>query len=367
MVAKLEKVLLNDNSTMYGYKNDYIINKIKEKKAYYELEVLKKFDKYIPHGSVIYDLGANIGNHTVYFYKYTNPQKIYSFEPIKEIYDVLIRNIKENNIKNIETFNNAVGSREDNGLMEIDTSNLGASRIIKEGTGNVEIVSIDKMNLDGPGFIKIDVEEYELNVLIGMKNTLLKYKPVIWIEIFSNNFEKVDNYLRNFGYEIIERIENNCIYEVPRNEEERILMQKHFKNNIVNYYDETVSIIRSKYKSLGESLTETKNKLKISNKEKQEIFDELSAKNYILEMEKNIISNKALMYINFLENLMIENEELKNKRKYLIQRTEVLYNNNQKLVKELKNTKNRYKALCSSKLGKLTIFYWRLRRRSKLK
>lgn len=482
MHKELEKVLLNDNSTMFGYKNDYIINKIKEKKGYYEIEVLKKFGKYIPQDSVIYDIGANIGNHTVYFHKYMNPKKIYSFEPIKEIYDVLIKNIENNNIKDVVTFNKAVGNIEGKVRMEIDNNNLGASKIVEEDIGDIQVVSIDNTNLEGPNFIKIDVEEYELKVLLGMKNTLIKYKPIIWIEIFPHNFEKINEYLDNIGYEIVERIENNCIYKAADSEEQRKLINKRFKINIINYYDNSIADIRKRYKNLAKDLGVKKEAFKLANEKyrdvntkysklkdkiqekekeiqilKDRLYDEmgkctnsdselnmnkkhlekleikyeniikqndflndnniikedeirdlnkslltlqdelkklniindekeniikkekheraqLETLNKLLEEEKQsinikkseeieLLSKKAIKYINYLEETLKEKNDLNEKRKYLLERNETLYKNNQKLVKELENLKAKYKALRGSKLGKITVAFWKLKRR----
>lgn len=53
----------------------------------------------------------------------------------------------------------------------------------------------DKIDL-----IKIDVEGYEYKVLLGAKETLKKYNPVIIIECFDKYFEKVNSLLNEYGY-----------------------------------------------------------------------------------------------------------------------------------------------------------------------
>ena len=60
--------------------------------------------------------------------------------------------------------------------------------------------------------IKIDVEGHEINVLNGLKNTLMKNKIIIQIEIFEINFQKVNNFLMSMGYRIIFEIKKRSNY-----------------------------------------------------------------------------------------------------------------------------------------------------------
>ena len=53
----------------------------------------------MPTNGIVYDIGANIGNHTLYFSRTLNPKKIYSFEPAKELFETLNFNIKVNGFK----------------------------------------------------------------------------------------------------------------------------------------------------------------------------------------------------------------------------------------------------------------------------
>lgn len=54
-----------------------------------ERELLDKVKQYIPAGSVVTDIGANVGNHTLYFSYYLSPAKIHSFEPQKNMFNIL--------------------------------------------------------------------------------------------------------------------------------------------------------------------------------------------------------------------------------------------------------------------------------------
>jgi hypothetical protein len=59
-------------------------------------------------------------------------------------------------------------------------------------------------------FIKLDVEGHELSALEGMKKTLFKYNPLIWIEDLTNSV--AINYLMNLGYCILQKEESTSDY-----------------------------------------------------------------------------------------------------------------------------------------------------------
>ena len=66
---------------------------------YYEGYILNEWTKEIGPVEVVFDIGANIGNHTVYFAKHTEARKIYSFEPFKMNFDRLVENVKDNKFR----------------------------------------------------------------------------------------------------------------------------------------------------------------------------------------------------------------------------------------------------------------------------
>lgn len=100
--ANFSSVTLSDGSIFWGIDDEYIFTVLKSGKQFYELRELDKFRKYVPSNPIIYDIGANIGNHTIYFKKYYDANKIYSFEPVPANFELLNKNIQENNLKNIE-------------------------------------------------------------------------------------------------------------------------------------------------------------------------------------------------------------------------------------------------------------------------
>ena len=57
-----------------NYPADYVQSEIADKSGFYEQNELELFDKYLPENAVILDIGANIGNHTLYWLT-TSPKR----------------------------------------------------------------------------------------------------------------------------------------------------------------------------------------------------------------------------------------------------------------------------------------------------
>ena len=60
--------------------------------------------------------------------------------------------------------------------------------------------------------IKIDVEGHELRVLKGIKNIIKQNQCVLQIEIFSKNYENVNNFLLSFGYKNFYKVNKRSNY-----------------------------------------------------------------------------------------------------------------------------------------------------------
>lgn len=171
---------------------------------------------YLPKKAVIIDIGANIGNHTMYWASKCDPCRIYAFEPVPETFEILKRNIAINCFVNVKIFN--MGLSDEPSHAEIDSffpENIGATVIKKSEKGTLQVEKLDNIKIEENrvDFIKIDVEGHELLVLKGAIETLKKYKPVIFIEMFEPNFEAGNKILIDLGYELKENLgSHNYVY-----------------------------------------------------------------------------------------------------------------------------------------------------------
>ena len=149
------------------------------------LHVLREEDLFV-------DVGANIGSYTILASAAVGAKTI-AFEPARETFDRLIDNIRINGIESkVEAINKGVGeidSKQIFSLSLLDTKNHILPNdqfdICIKNKCEIEVVSLDNVLKDkSPTFIKIDVEGYEKNVLLG-SSKLLKNESlnVVIVEI----------------------------------------------------------------------------------------------------------------------------------------------------------------------------------------
>lgn len=175
---------------------------------------------------VFIDVGAHIGvfswNLASHF------SKTYSFEPQKEIFNYLCGNIALKGLsEKIETFNMGLSSKED--LLTFYTrehsenSGMGMNGFVNyhfdddrvDDSLKLKVKPLDFFNIENVGFIKIDVEGHELDVLKGALNTLARsnYPPILFEswdssskfgkfskdEVINLRVDKI-NFLKDLGY-----------------------------------------------------------------------------------------------------------------------------------------------------------------------
>lgn len=125
------------------------------------------------------DAGANVGIFSIIFGK--KAKKVYAFEPTETIHS-LEKNLLANNITNVEIINKALGYKDETKKDRIYHIWDGANPLNEI----FEFVTIDtfveerKEKIDA---IKIDVDSYDYEVLMGARNVLLKQRPIVIVEV----------------------------------------------------------------------------------------------------------------------------------------------------------------------------------------
>ena len=200
----LQKKINNSNSQIVIL-NDWIglnilVNNYYEKD---EIVLLKNHFNSNVKDYLFVDVGANIGNHTLFFSNYFKCIK--AFEPQKKIFKIL--KINTENYSNIEVFNYGLDSRIHNSKFYIPYSNSGmANQSIKELAGyyeNVNFKVFDENHNDKISYIKIDVEGNEEKVLLSMQKSIIKNLPIISFELNSKAVSRknIVEIFKSFGYE----------------------------------------------------------------------------------------------------------------------------------------------------------------------
>lgn len=127
------------------------------------------------------DAGAHIGCYSASLATYVGETgRVLSFEPNKELFECLKHNCPNGHLHNC-----ALGSQKCRKALQRVGQNRGAFWLTNadDGTADIEVVTIDDLNLEKLDFIKIDVEGMEPEVLQGGMNTIGKFKPAMFIEI----------------------------------------------------------------------------------------------------------------------------------------------------------------------------------------
>jgi FkbM family methyltransferase len=164
---------------------------------YFERDILDYLKENYPAQKTIIDVGANIGNHTVYFAQNFTYDSIVSFEPIPANFVLLEQNIT--GLNNVFLRREAVGDTSADIMMRENRGNMGACEVDPEGDVSVHQVRLGDIFVPEVSLVKIDVEWYELQVLEGAKELLKEDKPLILIEDSSVAYE---DYLKDLNYKI---------------------------------------------------------------------------------------------------------------------------------------------------------------------
>lgn len=216
------------------WKNDCIQGTIFKIFDFCFIPDLKKLDRYIPSNATILDIGANIGNHSVYWATVRGARKIYAFEPIKTTFAILEKNIALNALEHIITpYNFALGEQsipKGAKVASYTPSNIGATMLCEVSNGggaealshseiadNIDIFSLDSLLLrddfgsDTIDFVKIDVEGFEDKVLRGGKEFFTRYNPVVCVEVWDTaKLKKVTKIFEGYGYHLESRLQKLC-------------------------------------------------------------------------------------------------------------------------------------------------------------
>ena len=136
-------------------------------------------------GATVIDVGACFGTYTLELSDLVGPQgRVLAIEPGPEQLKFLRRNVAQNHLTNVTIIPCAAGGVAETLHFEQTPMNFGNGHLVRSGTGAaVSARPLDAMTADLPAdsirYIKIDVEELELEVLLGMRETLRKNPAVI--------------------------------------------------------------------------------------------------------------------------------------------------------------------------------------------
>jgi len=201
----------------------------------FDLEYYSYFDSYYSHNGnlvepetrawflnelkntdVIFDIGAHIGLYTILFSQRTD--NVISFEPTETYDNLLVPNLKRNNITTPKLEKLALGRQ----------SGLKKDKIFRIWGNPAEELEYNFTTLDEyilendvkPTFIKIDVDSFDYEVLLGGKEYLSSNDVTVCVEVSNalshrgHNPDEIKNLMFSMGYKIINTFDGeNVIFK----------------------------------------------------------------------------------------------------------------------------------------------------------
>ncbi|MEM1444243.1 MAG: FkbM family methyltransferase [Verrucomicrobiota bacterium] len=216
-------------------KNDIYIGKSLELYGEFSHGEVHLFEAVVKPGMTIVEVGANIGAHTVCLAQMAGLKgRVHAFEPQRVVYQTLCANVALNHLTNVLTYYAAAGDEagelivpELNPRNENNFGGLGLGGY-EEGR-TVPVVTVDSLNLPACHFIKADVEGMEEAALRGAEETILRFRPVLYVE--NDRKEKsadLERYIHSLGY----RMFHHC---------PPLFSPENFKGNSENVFPNIVS------------------------------------------------------------------------------------------------------------------------------
>jgi len=195
----------------YGYFLGYTTGFLKKNPIYachyYVKSLIKKED-------VIIDIGANLGYYSILFARWASEGKVYSVEPIR-VYNKIF-NEKAKKYPNIILYPYALGTEEkrvelvtspqagylNTGLPHVYDPQRDGSLENQEFRFEVEMKIASRLfeKLERINYIKCDIEGFEYVVLSDMKELIVKHKPKVQVEVWSDNQDKLIDMFEEMGY-----------------------------------------------------------------------------------------------------------------------------------------------------------------------
>jgi FkbM family methyltransferase len=167
---------------------------------------------------VALDVGAHIGLWSRELA--SNFRQVHAFEPVDAFRECFARNVTASNVV-LHAF--ALGNHEGKVTLDVRSENSGMTCVSESGQFSATMKTLDGMEFDEVDYIKIDVEGFELFVLEGAHETLLRCRPVVTLEQKSHGARNPGveqysalKYLRSLGAVPLARVIDDWILGWPQ-------------------------------------------------------------------------------------------------------------------------------------------------------
>ena len=207
-----DDIFIKDNVKFYvpNYAVEKMQTKIVDKNKFYKQKKLQELDEFLPHNAVIIDVGANIGNETLYW-MLQSPKRakfIYACEALEMPYNILKKNIEINGLKKVAALNFGIGNKDTRARIEkFKMKNYAKTKLVEDANGEYKIKRIDDLRLKQKvDVIKVSMPGMEFEALDGAENLIDRDRPVVFVKMEEASKAKVDDLMKDFAYKLARQI-----------------------------------------------------------------------------------------------------------------------------------------------------------------
>ena len=185
--------------------------------SFYELAELEFVSENLGNKNIVVaDVGANIGNHALYFAKVMNVAKVIPTEFHPSVIQQLKKHISMNQANNIDLskLGYAVGKTRGKAVIAehpakdwclTEISMVDSKLAI---AAEIEVMPLDELISEKIGFIKIDVQGSEIDALEGGRNLFLTSKPDALIEVTKLHVKEFMKFVEEIGFQIVKAFDH---------------------------------------------------------------------------------------------------------------------------------------------------------------
>ena len=165
------------------------------------------------------DCGSNYGFYSLYVASISQENQVLAFEASPKTFNSFRTNLELNNFKNIDCRNLAISEVSQKFISFYESYNDWESSATHNKFKNTKIVKIQTTTIDQElskkdlsnfaVVIKLDIEGNEFNAIQGAKDTILKYEPLITIELSRYNFNN-----QNYNFDYFRKFLNDSKYKI---------------------------------------------------------------------------------------------------------------------------------------------------------
>lgn len=205
----LATVSLNGTRSLFRIRNPFdLIQATQCAGEFFEQGELISLQQVVGRHRNIVEIGANVGNHVVFYAQHMQAKRIYAFEPNPASAKILRENIRLNAIEElVDARGIGLGLGAANGhfrAVQDDPDNLGATRLVSDDSSPIAVTTLDEIAPDiAVDFIKIDVEGMEFDVLAGARKTIAANQPIIYVEVWNDAIPRLDTWMAENAYKLI--------------------------------------------------------------------------------------------------------------------------------------------------------------------